>query len=374
MEADLQNANYNWIYQSNKLIEASHSFTVLEQKLVRLLASMIQKDDIEFKQYKFKAMDLSRIVGIQQKNIYKSLDKITDKLMSRVITIRNDKEQKFKKFHLIKTAEFENGILTMEIDVKMKEFYLQLKQYTKYQLKNIMQFKNIYSFRLYELLKQYEKIGNRIITINDLRTALDIGVKKYAIYSNLKQKVINIIKKEINENTDIYFEYEEIKTNRKVTGIKFYIKANKTKNKAIEEACSTLEGKSTNEEGKSPTELINIVKSIFKEKIKEKEAEFILNTANGDVNIIKEKYDIVSKMKRVDSVVATMISAIKNDYQAPIGKEKVGSFNEYEQRSYDLDELERKLLGWPPKEETNKETGEEFQQLGIINEIRRTKV
>jgi len=196
MDANLQNANYNWIYQSNKLIEASHSFTVLEQKLVRLLASMIQKDDIEFKQYKFKAMDLSKIVGIQQKNIYKSLDKITDKLMSRVITIRNDKEQKFKKFHLIKTAEFENGILTMEIDVKMKEFYLQLKQYTKYQLKNIMQFKNIYSFRLYELLKQYEKIGNRIITINDLRTALDIGVKKYAIYSNLKQKVINIIKKE----------------------------------------------------------------------------------------------------------------------------------------------------------------------------------
>ncbi|MCB2295785.1 replication initiation protein [Clostridium algoriphilum] len=364
MAADLQNANYNWIYQSNKLIEASHSFTVLEQKLVRLLASMIKKDDIEFKQYKFKAMDLSRIVGIQQKNIYKSLDKITDKLMSRVITIRNDKEQKFKKFHLIKTAEFENGILTMEIDVKMKEFYLQLKQYTKYQLKNIMQFKNIYSFRLYELLKQYEKIGNRIITINDLRTALDIGVKKYAIYSNLKQKVINIIKKEINENTDIYFEYEEIKTNRKVTGIKFYIKANKTKNKAIEEGCSTLEDKSTNKEEKSSTELINTVKSIFKENITGKEAKFILNTAKDDINIIKEKYDIVSQMKKVGSVVATMIDAIRKDYQAPKGKKNGGSFNDYEQRDYDFNDLERKLLGWD-KEETVKETGEEFQQLSM---------
>jgi len=363
MKADLQNANYNWIYQSNKLIEASHSFTVLEQKLVRLLASMIQKDDIEFKQYKFKAMDLSRIVGIQQKNIYKSLDKITDKLMSRVITIRNNKEQKFKKFHLIKTAEFENGILTMEIDVKMKEFYLQLKQYTKYQLKNIMRFKNIYSFRLYELLKQYEKIGNRIITINDLRTALDIDVKKYAIYSNLKQKVINIIKKEINENTDIYFEYEEIKTNRKVTGIKFYIKASKAKNKADEEVCSTLEGKSTNEEERSFTELMKMVKTIFKEKITGLEAKSIIDIAKGDINIIKEKYSLSQNATKIDSIVGWMLKAIKEDYQVPKSKTKTGTFNDYEQRAYDFDRLEKKLLGWDDTKED--EVGEQYQQCTI---------
>jgi len=115
---------------------------------------------------------------------------------------------------------------------------------------------------------------------------------------------------------------------------------------------------------KSPTELINKVKSVFRENITEKEAEFILNTAKGDLNIIKEKYNIVSHMKKVDSVVATMIDAIRKDYQAPKGKEKVGSFNEYEQREYDFDDLERKLLGWD-KEEMNKETGKEFQQLAM---------
>ena len=50
MITTLTNINNNWVYQSNKLIEASHSFTLLEQKLIRLLASMIKKDDVVFKE------------------------------------------------------------------------------------------------------------------------------------------------------------------------------------------------------------------------------------------------------------------------------------------------------------------------------------
>ena len=123
MATDLQNINDNWIYQSNKLIEASHSFTVLEQKLIRLLASMIKKDDVDLKKYQFKAIDLSEILGIHRKNIYKELDKVTDKLMLRVTKVKNNEAEKFKKYHLIKNADFENGMLTMKIDEEM-EIYI----------------------------------------------------------------------------------------------------------------------------------------------------------------------------------------------------------------------------------------------------------
>lgn len=50
------------------------------------------------------------------------------------------------------------------------------------------------------------------------------------------------------------------------------------------------------------------------------EAKSILDTAKGDINIIKEKYVIVSQMKKVDSIVGTTIDAIRKDYQAPKGK------------------------------------------------------
>ena len=43
MITDLKNTNNNWVYQSNKLIEASYTLTVLEQRLIRVLASMIKK-------------------------------------------------------------------------------------------------------------------------------------------------------------------------------------------------------------------------------------------------------------------------------------------------------------------------------------------
>ena len=125
-----------------------------------------------------------------------------------------------------------------------------------------------------------------------------------------------------------------------------------------------LQSKSTNKEEKSSTELINVVKSIFEEGTTEKEAKFILNTAKNDINIIKEKYALAQNVSKIGNIVGWMIKAIKEDYTIPKDKVKVGSFNDYEQRGYDFDVLEKKLLGWD-KEEKIKETGEEFQQLSV---------
>ena len=344
MITDLSKANNNWVYQSNKLIEASYSFTVVEQKLIRLLASMIRKDDVDLKEYQFTAIDLSKTLNIHKRNIYRELDSATDKLMARFIKMKNDDSQEFDKFHLIKKAKLQNGILTMKIDEDMKDFYLKLNWYTKYQLKNIMQFKSTYSFRLYELLKQYESIGNRSITIEKLRIGLDIDKKQYPKYSNLKQRVINIAQKEINLCTDIFFEFEEIKLNRKVISLIFHIKGNKSNIRCIDEVCATEECKSTSEEEKSSTELINMVKSIFEEDITGLQAKSILDTAKGDINIIKEKYEIAKATTGINGIVGWMRDAIKMDYQPLKGKIKNGSFNDFEQRSFDPS-LENKLLG-----------------------------
>ena len=89
-----------------------------------------------------------------------------------------------------------------------------------------------------------------------------------------------------------------------------------------------------------------MVKSIFEENITGKEAKFILNTAKSDINIIKEKYDLSQNVSEIGNIVGWMIKAIKEDYTIPKDKTKVGSFNDYEQRDYDFDALEKKLLGW----------------------------
>lgn len=336
MVTDLSKVNNHWIYQSNKLIEASYSFTVLEQKLIRLLASMIKKDDDNFKEYKFKASDLSKLLNINQKNIYMELDKVTDRLMVRYIKIKDDEDKKFKKRHLIKIADFENGILTMKIDEDMKDFYLNLKWYTKYQLKNIMQFKSTYSFRLYELLKQYEKIGIRSITIDDFRYVLDIDDKQYPKYANLKQKVISVAVNEINSKTDLYIEYEEIKEVRKITSLKFYIKHNETVKSEIAIDLEDLNRESINDD-------INIVKNIIGD-ISYSEAYKILNAADYDIEKVKEKYNVVSKLKNVNNLVGAMMQSIKDDWT--VAEVTNNKFNNFEARTYDYNELEANLLGW----------------------------
>lgn len=321
---------------------------------------MVQPQDIEFKNYEFKIKDFIELLGVKDDKKYTAIPKTIEGLMKPFKILDNG--DLIQIGWLSSAVHKRNkGIILLRFDPTLKPYMLGLKEfYTSYKLENILSLKSKYSIRVYEILKSNLFKKQVTIELQDLKSMIGVNEKSYDVYQNVKNRILIQAQKELKAKTDISFTYDEIKTGRKVTSINFYINANKTRNKAIEEACPALEGKTTNKQEKYHTELINKVKNIFKEDITGLEAKFILNTAKDDITIIKEKYDIVSQMKKVDSVVATMIDAIRKDYQAPKGKENGGSFNNYEQRDYDFDDLERKLLGWD-KEEMNKETGEEFQ-------------
>ncbi|EPY6472923.1 replication initiation protein [Clostridium sporogenes] len=335
MEKNIQSVKNNWVYQSNKLIEASYTLTVIEQKLIRLLASMIRKDDTDFKEYKFSTKDLIKILNTSDSRFYRDIDNITDLLMQRIIKIKDISTGEFEKYHWVDVAKYKKGVLILKINKDLKPFYLSLDWYTKYQFKNIMQFKSTYSFRMYELLKQYEKIGYRIITIDEIRSILDIKKDKYPKYANLKQKVIKVSINEINTNTDLFIDYEELKTARRVTSIKFYIKI-KEESKVKKEIAVSLEDKDLN--------YIDKVKSIIHEEITSLQAKQIYDAAGGNIDLIKEKYNIAKESNNIKSIVAFIVSALKENYKGPIAK--VDRFNDFEQRNYDFEQLESQLLGW----------------------------
>jgi len=221
----LKNVEKNWVVQSNKLIEAKFNMTTNEHKLIRLLASLVIKGDNSFHEYQFKIKELAKLFGCNNKSAYRQFDKITDLLMSRYVKVRENNDT-WIKYHVISSCKCANGILTIKIDNEMIDFFIELNRYTKYKLKNILEFKGKYSFRLYELLKQYEKLKMRCMSIDDLRNILDIPEEEYKIYHQLKQRVIQSAQKEINSKTDISFVFEEIKNGRKVVDIKFLIEPN----------------------------------------------------------------------------------------------------------------------------------------------------
>jgi len=337
MVNELQNVNNNWVYQSNRLVEASYTLTVVEQKLIRLLASMINKDDDDIKEYEFKTKELIKVLNTSDSRFYRDIDSITDLLMQRIIKIRNVNTSEFMKYHWVDTAKYVSGVLKLKINKDLKPFYLGLDCYTKYQLRNIMQFKSTYSFRLYELFKQYEGIGHRVLTIDGLRDSLNINKDQYPKYANLKQKVINVAVKEINENTDLLVAYNEIKEVRKIVSVQFIIrKKDNVKTEIAATANVPIFFNNSN---------IDLVRQVIKQDLTDLEVQRILDAANLDIEKIKEKYNIISQLSKVNNLVGAMITALKENW-TNTSKTKVSTFNDYEQRDYNFDELEKKLLDW----------------------------
>ena len=350
------------ITKSNYFImNCNYDLSLEEQKIILTLASMVQPEDEDFKSYKFKIADFIELLGVENQAKYTEIPKITKELMKKVFEIQEGDT-------LIQTAWLSGamykkgtGIVELTFSSYLKPYMIKLSSmFTQYKLSNILSMKSKYSPRIYEILKcnEFKKQGYIEIEVVDLRKLLraeDI----YPLYADFKRKIIKQTQKELKKISDISFDFEEIKTGRKVTSLNFYINTNKTTNKAIEEACVTLEGKYTNEEEKHFIELINEVKSIFKENIEGLEAKSILDTAKGNINIIKEKYEIAKVTPGIKGIVGWMCDAIKRDYQQIKGKVENGSFNDYVQRPFDPS-LENKLLGWDNTKED--EVGEEYQQ------------
>ena len=93
-----------------------------------------------------------------------------------------------------------------------------------------MNFKSEYSFRIYELMKEYEKIGERTLPLDDLRHLLYIDKDKYTKYSHLKERVIKPAMCEINKYSDININLiAEEKKGKKIIGLVFEIRRNNYK-------------------------------------------------------------------------------------------------------------------------------------------------
>lgn len=68
------------------------------------------------------------------------------------------------------------------------------------------------------------------------------------------------------------------------------------------------------------------------------------NPANP-IEIIKEKIEVLAT-GNYRNYVASLIQAIKDNWQPPKACNRQNGFNNFKARSYDYEELERKLLGW----------------------------
>ena len=214
----------------------------------------ISSYDTEFNEIKFNFKDFSRIMynkpnpsGKDYETFKKAIKRLKKRESKTIVIKEGDKAGYETELNIIDKdyrKESEQEII-LKLDADLAPYLLQIRNgyeydedgnilskptpFTSYKLNYKVMLKLKYAKRLYEILKSYENLKDGIfpsdingIKIEDFKKLLSIpeGYK----YSNIKTRILDEAIGQINDNTDIYVVYTEVKEGKKVVALRFKIK------------------------------------------------------------------------------------------------------------------------------------------------------
>jgi hypothetical protein len=210
----------------------SKEMTLQELRLFSIYLSKINPRDSTTRLVRFSMTDFQTIMELGRVNIAYFKD-VAKSLLHKPVDISLDDGGfvMFNLFRVFKVATDEDGKWYVEINADDEALPLLFDykgHYFKYELWNALRLKGKNQLRMYEVLKQCEGVGFRVVSVNELKGMLGIGENEYPQFKHFKQAVLEICKKALAENTDISFTYEpHSKKGRKIHELKFTITKNK---------------------------------------------------------------------------------------------------------------------------------------------------
>jgi len=251
MPQHLKRASENRVQKSNLLVDARYKLNMWETRIFIKMIMMIDHTDEDNKEYHIYPRDIINDFQLfTDKSAYRYIREAADSLRNRSITFPETTENgdvyEVNTSILTVTKKKIKGkpdaFIKVKFAAELKPYLLELKEYTSYDLKYILRLPNSYAFRMYEILKSFEFRKKKTIEFTELKEMIGAaeisfdkdGVKQvkdlYPLFGSFKQKILNKAQKHINNNTDIRFEFDPVKTGRKITAITFTV----FKNEVIE--------------------------------------------------------------------------------------------------------------------------------------------
>lgn len=205
------------IEKSNALNEIRlNNLTLQERRFFSIYLAKINARDITTRKVTFPLNDFKNIMELGRMNI-KHFQAVTNSLLCKVHNQVNENGG-YTGFQLFKECTVDKnefGEWFIEIDAHDKALPLMFdlkNRYFKYELWNALRLKSSNQVAMYELLKQYEKVGKVEITISKLRERLGIYLSEYPRWDRFRDRVIDSCQQALEESTDIKFTYERGKT------------------------------------------------------------------------------------------------------------------------------------------------------------------
>lgn len=226
------------VYQPNHITMAKQEFEVIEKRIVYLTISRLQTGrNVQEELFKnitvripYKELGESNTQRIKAAAASLSEKKIGLKKHNIIQLDIGTKPKKSKgedfdfitPFPRIRNIGREGLEITVFSDVL--PYFMELKGgYTEYSLQYALLLKSRYSQCFYEFINRFKDTGVwGPVPVEELKEILSVDTK-YKQYGMFKTRVLEVAREEINQITDLEFEYEEILNGRKVEALKFMI-------------------------------------------------------------------------------------------------------------------------------------------------------
>ena len=311
------------VVKANSLIEASYRLTLDEMRLLALtIGTMNPKSDQQVFEFSVSEF-VNQFSDVNVDRAYTQIKSAIERISER--WVKTEDERHVTKFRWVSSQTYfkKEGRFKIALTNEIMPYLTQLKgQFTQYQLNHISGFTSVHTMRFYELLTQYKRVGQRYITIEDLKKWLQLE-DKYNLWAELQRWVIKPSLNEINEKSDLFVEYEPIKKGRKVTGIEFSITYEKPVKKRPKFPHKNKYGKFVKLDTQNP---------------KMSSAEYG-NYARDCLKILDDFYSDLADVTLEDLVLYAKFLAVNQSHKSKFGKER-DIWTELKKRGYKLSQYE----------------------------------
>lgn len=357
------------VYKNNSLINAKSEWGVQEQKLFSVLLS-----DLNEKKEKQFSLTKKEIEGILCKdvieeyeikgkeetshlNVYQ-LRSLSKSLVKKGFSVNISKEE-WEDIQIFEKITYRKGVMTMHVTNAAMPYLYELKSYTRYMLDDLLNLKNKYSIRIFELLKReaFKQRRSFSISVQELREFVGVGKDEYLRFNDFDRYVMRKAHQEITDKTQMQFKYEKIKEWKTVTEIEFiydfesssvpkgfdFKEFSEFQNKKLMRIATdkTIEINARNNWSITPKEYLDEQVRKTKESKPDNMYGFLVRALEEDWAGFEEKRNLELNQISLDDIPVRA----KEKEKKP-SKSKKKPKKDFEEREYNYEELEYSLLGW----------------------------
>ena len=202
-----------------------------ELKVLDVYLSRIDSHNPNKRKITFSKEEFEDLLGVKRVHP-KMLEKYTDTLMDQKVLLED--ERYAGGFHKIVLfcesgcyCDKETGKWMVEMSCSPEAmeyvFNIEALGYLRYKLKNVLQLTSKYSYFMFLYLTQNAFRSTWEISIDELRQILSCEDELYKEYKYFNQRILKQCLQEVNDKTDIQYEYTPVRNGRCVDKIKFSI-------------------------------------------------------------------------------------------------------------------------------------------------------